>query len=406
MATFDDLEDIAPTSLDATTTDLLLAGAVERDDAPPGFDLVAGLITRAQGPATAEELAARDTTVTRFAEKVRARPVLRTKRALAFPKFAAKVLALAAPVVLLAGGVVAATGSLPPSAQAAVSGALSNLGISVPKPPSAGHAVAVSPPSTTASAVASGTGLDADPDAGSSSQATVGLCRAWKAGRLSYHSTAYRNLVAAAGGAGLLSAHCADVPTPAAPDAAPRHAQKPPSGQLEGEHAVTKASTINRSTINRQKTAAQVLRSLRQAIALRHSGAVTAAKATSTTRLPGGSSGHPPVSTGVVVPRGTRHGTTATTGSRRHHSGTKASTKAGKREAQASTSSTHGKARTTSAVKSGSLGRARQCTDAALPSHVTRGHHDCHPVAPTGSKSIAGPSVSSKARSVRHHKGM
>ena len=102
MNTFDDLEDMASLYLDATTTERLISGAVEIDDAPPGFERVAGLINKAQGTATAGELAARAAIVRTFAAKVRSRPIVRarTKRTFAFPKFPAKVLALAAPVVL------------------------------------------------------------------------------------------------------------------------------------------------------------------------------------------------------------------------------------------------------------------------------------------------------------------
>ena len=72
--------------------------------------------------------------MTTFASKVQSRSVARakTKRTFALLKFPAKVLALTVPVVLLGGSVALATGSLPPSAQAAASRALSSLGISVP----------------------------------------------------------------------------------------------------------------------------------------------------------------------------------------------------------------------------------------------------------------------------------
>ena len=48
MDTFDDLEDIGALQLDAATTESLITGAVEIDDAPPGFDRVVGLIDKAQ----------------------------------------------------------------------------------------------------------------------------------------------------------------------------------------------------------------------------------------------------------------------------------------------------------------------------------------------------------------------
>ena len=57
LDTFDDLEDMAPPHLDAITTEFLITGEVEIEDAPPGFDRVAALINKVQGPATAGELA-------------------------------------------------------------------------------------------------------------------------------------------------------------------------------------------------------------------------------------------------------------------------------------------------------------------------------------------------------------
>jgi hypothetical protein len=257
-------------------------------------------------------------------------------------------------------------------------------------------------------------------------------------------------LVTAAGGAGHLSAHCADAPAPSAPDAATRHAEKPSSGQLGGGQGVTKASTTGA-----KKTAARAAQSKPDAIAIRRSGAGTGGKASAptnapatttprhgpkapgTSRLPAGSSGRPPVSAGAQVPRGTRRSTTSTARSHRHRPGTKP----GKRAPPASKTSTHGKPGTTSPVKGspvssstpagrgpsehdgkpGGLRRPRECTDSARPGQVVRSHHDCHPVTPTGSNSIAtsarsgrhdarpptsGPSVGSKTRSVKHRKGM
>ena len=406
--------------LDATTTELLITGAVEIDDVPPGFDWVARLINKAQEPATAEELSARVATVTTFAATVRSRPVVRAKakRTFAFPKFPAKVLALAAPVVLVGGSVATATDSLPPSAQAAVSRALSSLGISVPKPQSDSH-VAGLPPSSTGSTAAVGMGSVAGPR----SQATVGLCREWKAGALNYNRTAYRNLAAAAGGVEHLPAYCAGAPVSFAPDGATGHAGKLPS------------------TTGGTKTAAHAARSKPEAIVIRRSGAVaggraaasTAARATTTwrhgreapgtSRHSGGSSGGHRISAGLLVPQRTRP-----------------STKAGQWEPPASKSSTQRKSGATSPVwaspvsssilagrgpsqhngQAGRPPRPRGCTDSARPGHAIRAHH-CHPVTPTASKNNATstgsgrhgarpprrvPSVGSKPRSVKHGNGM
>jgi len=450
---------MAPLHLDATTTERLITGALEIDDAPPGFDRVAALINKAQGPATAGELAARVATVTAFAAKVRARPVVRarTKGTFAFPKFPAKVLALAAPVVLLGGGVAAATGSLPPSAQAAVSRALSSLGISVPNPQNANpqnansenansenddYGIAGTPPSSTGSATAKGTG----PDAGTGSPATVGLCRAWKAGGLNRHGTAYRSLTAAAGGAGNLATYCGGVPTSSAPGGATGHAEKPSSGQLDGGHGATTPSTTGgrRGVAHRAGSIPDAIAKPRSsAIAPGRSVATTPTtppaapgrhrpNATGTSRLPVGTSRRSPTTAGLLVPRGTHKATTATARPRGH----RPSTKAGQWEPPASKSPTPGKSATTPPVwaspvsssipagpgpsehhgQTGPPRRQRGCTHSARAGHVIQARH-CHRVMPTGSKSNATsrgsrrhdarpprrvPSVGSEPRSVKH----
>lgn len=450
MDTFDDLQDIGSLQLDPTTVESMINGAVDIDDAPPGFGLVVELIDKAQGPATAGELAARATTVRTFAAKVRSLPDVRpkTKLAYAFPKFAAKVLALAAPVVLLAGGVVAATGSLPPSAQTAVSVALSNLGISVPKPHSERTGVAVSPPSSKGYAAASGAGPGSP---NTRSRATVGLCRAWRAGRLSYDSTAYRTLTAVAGGAENLSAHCAGALALSVPDGAAQHVEKASSRPLHGGQGVTKASTtVGPKTVVHTARPKQVhtTRPKQEAIAVRRVGAVargpaaasTSAQAATTlrhgskalaiSRPPVRSPVRPPVPAGVAVTHATHRATTATAQTRRH----RPSKKAGERQptSKSSTKATKGTSGTTSPVSpspipsstlagGGStqlhghparLRRPRGCTDSARPGHVIRTHHDCQPTTLNGSTSnltsptTSGPSVASKPRSVKHRKRM
>jgi hypothetical protein len=437
---------MASPPLDAITTELLITGAAEIDDAPPGFDRVAALVNKARGPATAGELAARAATAKMFAANVQSRPVVRakTKRTFELLKIPAKVLALTVPVVLLGGSVALATGSLPTSAQAAASRALSSFGISVPQPQSDEHAVGGSSPSGTSSVVR-GTGVDL----GQRSRANLRLCRTWRAGGLDYSSAAYRRLAAAAGGAGNLAAYCAGVPDSSEPDAVIGHAGITSSGPLDRSHAVTKPSPKNR-----QKALTHAIRSKPRAIAIRHTDAVgrgeaVASTSTSptTTRRHGpkeqgtspplvGSSRRTPVSAGLLAPRGARK-TTAPDRSRRH----RRSTKAGPGKPSASKLSTQGKPASTSPVgvspvsssiaggpspshhrgQTGRARRARGCTDSARPGHAVRAHHRCHLVTPAGSKSNATsigskrhdarpppqvPSVGNNSHSVKHGKTM
>jgi hypothetical protein len=443
LSAFDDLEDMVPLDLDVSTAELLIAGAVEFDDAPPGFDRVARLINKAQGPATADELTARTTIVSSFAARVRARRVVRpkTKRTLAFPKFPAKVLALVAPVVVLVGGVAAATDSLPPSAQAAVSQVLSSIGISVPTPQDDNEGIAGSTDSGTGSAAATVTG----PDVGTRSPVAVRLCRAWRAGALNSHSTAYRNLAVAAGGAGNLLTYCAGATGSAAPIGAIAHAGKPSSAQLSSGVGVTKTSTTGS-----KKTLTHGARRM-PAIPIRHSGAVVRGKAAASTstpatatgrrgpKAPGTSqppavpSGPPAVSAGLLVPDRT-HNPTASARSRGH----RASTKAGQEGPQASKSSTQGKSGLTSPVRASPVlssipsgrgasqhhgqsqpsRRPRGCTH-TRPGHIMQARQNCHAVTRAGPKKNAtstgpkrdharprrsGPSVGSQPRSVKHRK--
>ncbi len=437
---------MASLPLDAITTELLITGAAEIDNAPPGFDRVAALVNKAQGPATAGELAARAATVTVFAATVQSRQVSRakTKRTFALLKIPAKVLALTVPVVLLGGSVALATGSLPTSAQATASRALSSLGISVPQPRSDKHAVAGSSPSGSSSVVR-GTGVDI----GQRSRADLRLCRTWRAGRLNDSSAAYRRLAAAAGGGRNLTAYCATFPASSPLDGAPGHAETTSSGQLDGGHAVTKPATKNR-----EKPVEHTPRSVPPATAIQHRGAVGPGGAAASTLTP-------PITTGKHGPKapeasrplvGTSRGTRVSAGLLVSQGGHKATArdrsrghrldkKAGQGKPSVSKSSTPGKPGSTSPVraspdssstrggrspshlhgKTGRPRRARGCTDSARPRHVIQSHHLCRPVTPTGSKSNAtsieskghdarpprqGPSVSIKPRSVKHGKTM
>jgi hypothetical protein len=438
---------MASLDLDAITTELMITGGVEIDDAPPGFDRVVALINMAQGPATAGELAARAPTVTTFAARVQSRPVVpaRAQRRFALLKFPAKVLALTVPVVFLGGSVAVATGSLPPSAQAAASRALSSLGISVPKPQQPSQGTAGSSPSDTGGSVARGTGAEV----AQRGRANPGLCRTWRAGRLNDGSAAYRHLAAAAGGTGNLAAYCAGPPASSASGGAIGHAETTSSGQLDGGPGVTTPLTENR-----QKAVAPVVRSKPRAIGMRHMGAVKRGRvAASTSSLPTtprrlgpktaeasrplvASSRRTPVSAGLLVPRGA-HKATSPDRSRRHLLGAKA------RPGRPSVSqlSSPGKPSSTSPMgaspvspsiassrspshhhgKTGRPRRARGCRDSARPRHATQAHHLCRLATPTGSKSnptsigskrhdprspTQGSPVSTKPRSVKHGKTM
>jgi hypothetical protein len=415
LDTFDDLEDMAPLQLDAMTTERLIAGVVAIDDAPPGFGRVAELIHKAQGPATAEELRARAVTVTAFAAHARSRSVARTrtKRTFAFSKFPVKVLALAVPVVLLGGGVATATGSLPSSAQAAVSRALSTVGISVPKPQAVGAGIAGSLPSSTANAGARSTG------AGARSRSTGGLCRAWRSGGLNDQSTAYRNLTAAAGGVGDVPTYCAGVAASSSNAGASSHQAETPSGELNRRQALRRSGAVAGGKKATSHTAQPKPSRGQDRVAL------------GTSRLPVRSHGLDPVSTGLLSGRGTH---TSSTG------GHKSRTKAGKGKPPGSTSST-GTSGTSSPVESspvlssnppsgggsskhhGTPGRHRRqrgCTSSAGPKHLIPVHH-CQPVTSSGSTSNTPslgsgghkgrakrptPSVGSKPRSVKHRKSV
>jgi hypothetical protein len=269
MDAFDDLHGMALPGLDANLAELLMTGAVDPDDAPPEFGRVAALIKKAQEPANADELSGRAATVMAFAARARACSALRarTKRMLPFQTFPAKVLAVAIPFVLLGGGVATATGSLPASAQAAVSRVLSTIGISVPSAPSDNDGTAALPNSSTGGVEPNSAGPGAAPVVGVTAPivgvttpvngataeadgatapgkgANVGLCRAWKAGDLNRHDIAYSTLVAAAGGSGSLTAYCRGLLTSPPPGGPTGQSKNLSAGQPATGHAASKAST-------------------------------------------------------------------------------------------------------------------------------------------------------------------
>ncbi len=380
--------------LDASTIEMLIEGAIEIDDAPPGFGRVAELINKAQGPATARELAAREATVTTFATRVRSRSAarVRTRRALSFPKVPLRVLALAAPIILLGGGVATATGSLPSSAQAAMSRTLSSVGISVPNPQNAVQVTVGSLPLSTGSARARSKGFDAS----LRSRATVGSCRAWRAGGLNLDSTAYRNLATAAGGAAELPTYCAGASASSSNDATSGHAKRLPGRLNSGQ-------------------------------ALRRSNAAAGKRATAANKAASTTPGHSPeaqadavsrVRTGLSSGRGSHDATVGTARTRAHRSRTKIG-----KEPPGSTSSTGTSAPTSpvesspvesSPVSSAPVGGGpskhhgrprrsrgqRECGNSVTPGGVSQSHHHCRPITTTGSK---GTVTSTNFRATRCH---
>ena len=110
MGQWDDLEDVGQSILDVTATESLLRGEFGPGDIPPGFDGVAELIAKAQGPATPDELVGRAAAMMAFAPRARESVVVRARpsRPLRPLRFPAKVLAVAAPVLLFVTGVAAA----------------------------------------------------------------------------------------------------------------------------------------------------------------------------------------------------------------------------------------------------------------------------------------------------------
>jgi len=138
MTPWDDSEDeMRGLFLDRDTADRLLAGAVESDDAPPGYAEVARLLRAAGAPPTATELMAEQQAVTAAARVVSRTtphsPVPATRRSSVRSRFfRVKVAGLVVAGTVLGTTGLAAAGVLPDAAQNAASSVLSSVGISVP----------------------------------------------------------------------------------------------------------------------------------------------------------------------------------------------------------------------------------------------------------------------------------
>src|SRR6185312_1266841 len=120
--------------IDDETAGRLLAGAVEPDDAPPGYAQVSALIQAAKAPATVEELGRRDADVSTISAALvtpAAASVKPEGTRMISRRFGMKALGIAIPALALtATGAAAATGNLPAPAQSAVHGALADVGLS------------------------------------------------------------------------------------------------------------------------------------------------------------------------------------------------------------------------------------------------------------------------------------
>ena len=214
------------------TTDALLEGRVEPDEAPPGLQEVATLVLAARSLHANGGLAGENSVVCAFVETVRAplatvAPIsagtsLGARRSAG--RVSAKVAGAAAVLALGGATAAAATGSLPGSVQGALSRNLSHIGIHVPDPqtgtsaPGAasnageGHAgegssTALTAPSTTASEYGLCTAYFA-PDGRSSTNTSRGSALS---------SVGFSRLTAAATAKGeTVQAFCASIPKPGA----------------------------------------------------------------------------------------------------------------------------------------------------------------------------------------------
>jgi len=187
-----------PPPLDQDTVERMLAGALDPQDAPPGYAEVVRVLAAAAAPPTGRELAGEAAAVAGFRsahrpfDASRRLPVL--GRLLGVKALAATI----AGAATIGTAAAAATGSLPAPAQRAAHRLLGAAGV----PAEATPARPLRP--------------DASPSA---LPGAVGLCRAWAAGEGGEHgkkldSTAFDRLATAAGGAEKVPAYCTSLTSP------------------------------------------------------------------------------------------------------------------------------------------------------------------------------------------------
>jgi len=240
----DEPADMRRFPLDDRTANRLLAGELLPEDAPAGFEEVARLVAAAAAPPVGAELGSAAAMVGVIAGAMATAPhvTIASRRNPVRSRITAKVAGLAAAAVLLTGtAAAAATNSLPASAQSAVADAASTVGVNIPKHHHHGnpHDAALTAAGTAApdtgegKPAKTGTGHGKGPDAGPTSPATYGLCQAFSKVTTAdprSHSTAYRNLAAAAATAHqTVSAYCATI--------------KPPAGDVSGTEDQNSSTT-------------------------------------------------------------------------------------------------------------------------------------------------------------------
>jgi hypothetical protein len=243
-----------PFALDPDTAERLLAGRLDPDDAPPGYAPVAALLARAASdqPAT-KERAGRAAALAAFAA-VRTQsphPSIPQRWSVLTKLFTLKVVAATVIGVLAAGGVAAATGNLPTSAQRVVD---SHRGMGL-------GAAAHTSPSTADHGKGQGAGGQGQAGHATDSKgqasgqgptlpgpAAKGLCQAWSDGQGAANgkkmdATAFQALVKAAGGEAKIASFCAKVMA----SATTTHGQAQPTGTGSANAGGSANSSANSS---------------------------------------------------------------------------------------------------------------------------------------------------------------
>jgi len=207
----------------------LLAEAEHAEGLPPGLQPVADALAALTATPASDELAGEDAALAEFYNRVGVPvPVSRSRhrtRPLLTPLLSARAAAVAAIAALSLGGFATAAfaGALPAPAQQ-----FAHHTFGAPAA-DRGHPTRTHP---------SATATPAGPDA--TGPAAFGLCNAWahaKAHGASQQAVAFRNLAAAAGGAGNVAAYCAAVQHPGASSSHNSHKTGPPASHPNGPPA-------------------------------------------------------------------------------------------------------------------------------------------------------------------------
>jgi hypothetical protein len=235
--------DVRTTRLDPNTEDRLLAGAVQPDDAPPGYASVAELLQTARSGATTEPHA-QDAAVDAMRAAVltslesASSATLRTdgRRKMVSKTLTAKAAAAAAVVLLGAGSAAAATGALPGMASSHASHAHNSATSTTHhgRAPAGANTTSASAPASSSS-TDSGTVTSNRQGNGPSPNALPGLCRAKIASDGHPNANSVLNTinctgVTPAGGANSETSG----PSPDAPSSGPPHGTGKPAGTPSG----------------------------------------------------------------------------------------------------------------------------------------------------------------------------